>query len=97
MSVRQDIGLWPRPGFGEGQWDDAAYFKQQPGFISARLRGGIAGSPVFPELRGLGVCRSVQNSVRTSGLRRLILELCRLSTRPIRSQVSWEAESEMSA
>ena len=27
--------------------DDAAYFKQQPGFISAQLHRGIGASPVF--------------------------------------------------
>ena len=48
--------------------DDAAYFKQQPGFISAQLHRGIGESPVFLNYAVWDSVDEVQNSVRAPGI-----------------------------
>lgn len=41
------VGLEDRDALMAAWADDAAYFKRQPGFISAQLHRGIGNSPVF--------------------------------------------------
>ncbi len=45
---------------------DAAYLKQQPGFIFTQLHRGIAGSGDVPQPRGLGIGPGLQERVRRS-------------------------------
>jgi len=50
--------------------DDAKYFKRQPGYISAQLHRGIAGSCVFLNVSGVGVRGPFPRRLRETGVPR---------------------------